>query len=1742
MNSKLSRRSTLLVAAALLFVGGLTISATIFADSKTQPSSKSVEGSFSATYGRAFNLPVFFASFTASLSTDKENYHPGETVYITGSGFAARETVTMQVVHVDSTAAKGGAFEADHQGHTPWNITADENGNISTSWLVDEDAQGQTLMATANGLISMAHAEVTFRDGTGVDFRQCANKDNPLPLGQCHWINSIVQSSNARYFEGMSNMQRIVLTDITQTPTDGNIHRLTLSHQSTKGGIHAYDFLTSYEQAIKAGADAGVPFLDTATYTPLGDESPSVNLTLSTARACGDEIGPPNTLGATCSTIRNLGVRANVALPDDNYADSQDGSTLQRIQAYEAVYGNRYLRIYADAAITGATMTVLSHSGPDTGDSDVNYILQYTGTATTILVEVAGHLSVTGTNANGVNWGPGQGSSQISGGPYHFNLKLFNANPTGTTGESLGSQDNQIKGADILLPQGSITISKIAIPQAPQDFGFTTTGTGLSAFTLDDDGIAGGDQACTGGNCLDSRTFSGLANGSYTVTETGVAGWDLTDLTCTDPNGGTTFSTATGIASINLGAGEVISCTYTNTKRGHIIVVKDAVPNDAQDFVFTNNFGNGNPASFSLDDDADGTLSNTRDSEVRPGTFAVSEGAVTGWAQTSATCSDGSPISAIVVSAGETVTCTFVNTAQANLTIVKDAVPNDGQDFAFTTTGGLVPSAFSLDDDSDGTLSNTRTYSNIPTGTYTVAETPVSGWDLTSATCSDGSPINNIVLTAGESVTCTFVNTKRGHIIVVKDAVPNDAQDFTFTNNFGNGNPASFPLDDDSDGTLASSRDSEVLPGTFAVSEGAVTGWTQTSATCSDGSPVSAIVVSAGETVTCTFVNTKQANLTIVKDAIPNDGQDFAFTTTGGLVPATFSLDDDADGTLSNTRAYTNIAPGTYTVAETPVSGWDLTSATCSDGSPVNNIQLSAGESVTCTFVNTKRGHIIIVKDAVPNDAQDFTFTNNFGNGNPASFALDDDADGTLSNTRDSEVLPGTFAVSEGAVGGWDLTSATCSDGSPVSAIVVSAGETVTCTFVNTKRGHIIVVKDAVPNDAQDFTFTNNFGNGNPASFPLDDDADGTLSNTRDSEVLPGTFSVSEGAVTGWVPTSATCSDGSPITAIVVSPGETVTCTFVNTKQASLTIVKDAQPNDAQDFAFTTTGGLVPATFSLDDDADGTLSNTRAYTNIAPGGYSVAETPIAGWDLTSATCTDGSPVTNIQLSAGESVTCTFVNTKRGHIIVVKDAVPNDAQDFVFTNNFGNGNPAMFSLDDDADGTLLNTRDSEVLPGTFAVSEGSIMGWDLTSATCSDGSPVSAIVVSAGETVTCTFVNTKRGSITIIKDAIPNDAQDFAFTTVGSGLSNFTLDDDAGAVGEDGTFLNMITFNNLIPGAGYSVTEPAVTGWDLTNLTCSAGGTRSSNTANIVVPAGGNVTCTFENTKRAMVQVSKTFQGAPLTGVQSFTFQVREGADLDHVGSNVGPTATTTAGNDTNVMFNFKYVPGMYQFCELNIMPGVTPTFTLNGMILPYFVPNGNDPLADNSTVCVNFTIGAGATAAFSVENTPPGFAHTIGFWKNWSSCTGGNQASVLDYVLATFPNSPALVQLPLPNPLPPITVGVNVGSYNVNTCLEGFYVLSKQFYPVGNSRNGRRNSAGNEATNMAAQLLAVKLNIQAGAGSPACLTTLIAEADALLISVGYDGFMTGNINSTQAQRLNELGAIFDAYNNNELSASCVPIP
>ena len=88
-----------------------------------------------------------------------------------------------------------------------------------------------------------------------------------------------------------------------------------------------------------------------------------------------------------------------------------------------------------------------------------------------------------------------------------------------------------------------------------------------------------------------------------------------------------------------------------------------------------------------------------------------------------------------------------------------------------------------------------------------------------------------------------------------------------------------------------------------------------------------------------------------------------------------------------------------------------------------------------------------------------------------------------------------------------------------------------------------------------------------------------------------------------------------------------------------------------QEFAFILTGG--PSALNLSF----TLINDQSHFNTAvlPGdGYKVAESLLAGWDLTTATCDDGSPVDNIDVSPGETVTCTFENAKKVEIIIFTD--------------------------------------------------------------------------------------------------------------------------------------------------------------------------------------------------------------------------------------------------------------------------------------------------------------------------------------------------------------------------------------------------------------------------------------------------------------------------------------------------------
>ena len=113
-----------------------------------------------------------------------------------------------------------------------------------------------------------------------------------------------------------------------------------------------------------------------------------------------------------------------------------------------------------------------------------------------------------------------------------------------------------------------------------------------------------------------------------------------------------------------------------------------------------------------------------------------------------------------------------------------------------------------------------------------------------------------------------------------------------------------------------------------------------------------------------------------------------------------------------------------------------------------------------------------------------------------------------------------------------------------------------------------------------------------------------------------------------------------------------------------ITIVKDAQPNDAQSFSFTAGNGLSPASFSLTDNGDAAAA-TQTFDKLQPGTYTITETNIpSAWSLNGVNCTTSGPGTSVSgptngaitvtVGLAGNVTCTYVNKRdQGYLKISK---------------------------------------------------------------------------------------------------------------------------------------------------------------------------------------------------------------------------------------------------------------------------------------------------------------------------------------------------------------------------------------------------------------------------------------------------------------------------------------------------------
>jgi LPXTG-motif cell wall-anchored protein len=245
---------------------------------------------------------------------------------------------------------------------------------------------------------------------------------------------------------------------------------------------------------------------------------------------------------------------------------------------------------------------------------------------------------------------------------------------------------------------------------------------------------------------------------------------------------------------------------------------------------------------------------------------------------------------------------------------------------------------------------------------------------------------------------------------------------------------------------------------------------------------------------------------------------------------------------------------------------------------------------------------------------------------------------------------------------------------------------------------------------------------------------------------------------------------GTGLATINVSANETVVCTYTNTKAAPtgrLVIEKDTIPDGPTPFTFTPTGFNSGSTFVLDDAASTpTIPNSMGFTVPAAMPLTVTETTVTGFVLSSIVCRDANgvlvpanrvsvsiPAVTVTVLENEVVTCVFTNRQQGRIIIHKDTVPNDPQDFRFETTGDGLSP--FILEDDGNELVapFNTQTFNVLPGQFSVREVlPVPGFTLASLRCSDPSGgtttnlatgLATIGLAAGETVECFFVNTKQ---------------------------------------------------------------------------------------------------------------------------------------------------------------------------------------------------------------------------------------------------------------------------------------------------------------------------------------------------------------------------------------------------------------
>jgi len=289
---------------------------------------------------------------------------------------------------------------------------------------------------------------------------------------------------------------------------------------------------------------------------------------------------------------------------------------------------------------------------------------------------------------------------------------------------------------------------------------------------------------------------------------------------------------------------------------------------------------------------------------------------------------------------------------------------------------------------------------------------------------------------------------------------------------------------------------------------------------------------------------------------------------------------------------------------------------------------------------------------------------------------------------------------------------------------------------------------------------------------------------------------------------------------------------------------------------------------------------------------------VVTWDTQSGTPTSCNAPTSDWVFAGTPAKCnadiltSIPVTVVGSLTIVKNTTGGDGT-FSYTGTgftgAGTGEPP-FNI------TTSGGTGQHVIGGLatgvqYTITEGAPgVGFTLSGLSCTggttsvNGATATVTLTTASPTVTCTYVNSAPGSITIVKNTAGGDGA-FAFTGTGTGVSNFSITTVANT-GNHG-------FAGLSAGTYTFQETPIPAGWSLTGLNCTGNSTTTlaTGTASVVLAAGDAVTCTYTDTRQPTVTVTKVSNG----GVGQFSFTGSNGfanQSITTVTSGVGVVGAT----------------------------------------------------------------------------------------------------------------------------------------------------------------------------------------------------------------------------------------------------------